>query len=89
MKVAVCDRGIPADHHVAADPQLQFAEQDGIREVAEIADRRPCSFAQGEVRSIHHAMGADDEGLIDFAPETLERVLACEQRVGADPGIRG
>ncbi len=88
MKVRVGDRGVPADHHVVADAQLQLAEEDGVREVAIIADLQPPLLAESEVGSVQRAVRANHQGRVAPAAEALERDIPGDHAAVADADIR-
>src|SRR5262249_551069 len=80
--------GVPADHDEAADPHLQLAEQDGVGEVAVIADHHAPLFAQGEVDALHRAVSADGQRLLQPPVTALEGELSCQDAAGADAHVR-
>ncbi len=88
VEVGVGDRGVPADDDVAADAQLQLAEQHGVREVAVVADLDAPLLADGEVDPVHRAVGADHQRRVEPAAEPLEGVVAGQHAVRADADVR-
>ena len=83
MKVAVRDRCVPANHHIVADADLQFAEEDRIGEIAIIADNQPTLRFQSEVRAIHCAGRANSNlgcvaGVVGSGDQELSQDAAFE-----------
>src|SRR5262249_26250875 len=81
VEVRVGDGGVPADDNVAADAQYQLAQQDGVGEIAIIADLNSPLLAEGEVDAVQGAVSADDERRVAPAPETLEGMAPGQDAV--------
>ena len=88
MKIRIRDRGVPADHYVVAQVQLQFTKQNGISEIAIITDDDFSFLPDSEVDSIHRAIGANDQRLLLPAPKALKGVIGRDDGVGTDSYIR-
>lgn len=84
MKVRVRDRRVPADHNVAADLDLQFAQQHHAGEVTKIANPNASAFSRGKMHAIHRAVRADDQGVGCTTVKTFEGQLIGDERVDAD-----
>src|SRR5215472_14818624 len=89
MKIAVGDGDVPAEDDVASDSHLEFAHEHGVCEVAVIANGHAGGVVKGELGSIHGAVPADDQGVVDFAVKALKSGFAFDDRVFADPHIPG
>src|SRR6266545_948637 len=87
MEIGVCNRGIPADYHIIAYNDLQFAQQDGVCKVAVMAGFQSAVFTESEVYAIHCAVRTDHQSKVAAATEALECVIGGDNRVFANTRI--
>src|SRR5207249_3959146 len=80
--------GIPTDQDIAADPDLQFAKQNGIRKIAIVANHHAALLAKVEMHTVHSAMRANDQRFRRLAFEAFESKLICNQCVWPSPHVR-
>ena len=83
LRGGVSERGVPADDDVAADPQLQLAQEHRVCEIAIVSYLDPAFLAQGEVDAVHGAVRPDRQRRVPLAAEALEGVIARQEAVGA------
>src|SRR5262245_52157147 len=88
MKVRVSDRGIPTNQNVASEAQLEFAEENRIREIAIVADLDFSVFADGEMHAVHRAIAADHKGIGLAAQKALEGIIGSDARLRTGADIR-
>ena len=87
VKIGVGYRRVPTDHDVAADAQFEFTEQDGIGEVAVVANPHLARFAECKMNAVHCAIGPDDQRVRFLTVKPFEGKISGDERVGAYAGV--